>query len=174
MRCGHTPLETDVDQFLKDCFPSPSPTPSIIEKSTPKPKPDQPSYVAPEPIPAGTAKSRTRGPIYYHLFSKQHVSKDAKEAYVNIITTLAQRDPGLLQRLYYKLRGRKVNHVAPSRDALSLTPAAAKAAIEIPGGWWLNTNLSNRSKKKLLQEISSEADVPFNDPNGLLIMLPNS
>ena len=174
MRCGHTPLETDVDQFLKDCFSSPGPTPSIAKQPATKPKPDQASYVAPEPIPAGTAKSHTRGPIYYHLFGKQQVSKNAKEAYVHIITTLAQRDPGLLQRLYYKLRGRKVNHVAPSRDALSLTPAAAKAAVEIPGGWWLNTNLSNGSKKKLLQEISSEADVPFGDPNGLRIMLPNT
>ena len=174
MRCGHTPLETDVDQFLKDCFSSPGPTPSIAKQPATKPKPDQASYVAPEAIPAGTAKSRTRGPIYYHLFGKQHVSKNAKEAYVHIITTLAQRDPGLLQRLYYKLRGRKVNHVARSRDALSLTPAAAKAAVEIPGGWWLNTNLSNGSKKKLLQEISSEADVPFGDPNGLRIMLPNT
>ena len=174
MRCRHTPLETDVDQFLKDCFSSPGPTPPIVKNLAIKPKPDQASYVAPEPIPAGTTKPRMRGPIHYHLFGKKHVARNAKEAYINIITTLAQRDPGLMQQLCYKLRGRKVNHVAPNRDALSLSPAAALGAVEIPGGWWLNTNLSNRDKKKLLQEISSDAGVFFGDPNGLQIMLPNT
>ena len=49
-----------------------------------------------------------------------------------------------------------------------------KTAVLLPGNWWLLTHLSNKDKIQSLRIACDVADIPFGDPRGLDIHLPNA
>ena len=101
-------------------------------------------------------------------------ARNAKDAYVEIIRNLAMQDDGFLQRLEPKLQRRKNKGVARTRSDVSPTEVTRKSAVQMPGDWWLQTQLSNSHKIRDLKIACSVAGIPFGEPGGLHIDLPNA
>ena len=82
----------------------------------------------------------------FHLLGEERVAKNAKEAYIAVFTTLAERDREFLTRLEPKFHGRKNRKVARTKQALSSTDVMVNSAVLLPDNWWLLTRLSNKNK----------------------------
>ena len=167
----YAPVESDVVSFLEDLRPSHD---SSLENNV-----DISSFPPPSPPPEGESdihhrKTGAQGPIRYHLKGIEYGTTDAIDAYVKIINELAIRNDDFLQRLEPELRGRKRKGVARKQSDLSPAEGTRKRAVLLPGGWWLQTHLSNSDKIRNLKIACSVAGIPFGEPGGLHIDLPNA
>ena len=167
----YAPMESDVKSFLEDLRPSHG---SSLENNV-----DIPSSPPPSSPPEGKSdihhrKTGAQGPIHYHLKGVAYEAKNAKDAYVEIIKKLSIQDDDFLQRLEPVLRRRKNKGVARMKSDLSPAEVTRKSAVQIPSGWWLQTQLSNSDKIRDLKIACSVAGIPFGEPGGLHIDLPNS
>ena len=78
---------------------------------------------------------------------------DAKDAYVEVLRTLADSDPSLLEGLAQRPAAtrRTGRYIGRTRDELHpIDPGARRQAKELPGGWWVATKLTNRQKRRFL------------------------
>ena len=167
----YAPMELDVVSFLEDLRPSHG---SSLENNV-----DISSFPPPSPPPEGKSdihhrKMGAQGPIHYHLRGIAYEARNAKDAYVEIIKELAIQDDDFLQRLEPALRRRKNKGAARKKSDLSPAEVTRNSAVLIPGGWWLQTQLSNSHKIRDLKIACSVAGIPFGEPGGLHIDLPNA
>ena len=167
----YAPMESDVVSFLEDLRPSHG---SSLENNV-----DISSFPPPSPPPEGESdihhrKTGAHGPIHYHLMGAAYEARNAKDAYVEIIRKLAMQDDGFMQRLEPKLQRRQNKGVARTRSDLSPAEVTRNSAVLIPGDWWLQTQLSNSHKIRDLKIVCSVAGIPFGEPEGLHIDLPNA
>lgn len=77
---------------------------------------------------------------------------NAKNQMVYALAKLADLNPTFLQRMsdHPKCHGTTRHYVAKSPSEIYTVPELYKYCAELPGGWWVATNLSNRDKMKLL------------------------
>ena len=174
------PAKQDVADFLRRLKPGDRPSPrrpTGTHTSPPKgPSPVVDGTAEPkaEPTPAPTTGKENPGGVSYRLLGKERVSKSARDAYIAVLTTLADRDREFLARIEPKLRGPKNRKIARTRQELSSAEVMVKTAVPLPGNWWLLTHLSNKNKIRALRIACDVADIPFGDPRGLDIHLPNA
>jgi hypothetical protein len=111
-----------------------------------EPKPVEPVPVEPEP------ESKVLLPIVAP-------GGTAKDQMVYVLTKLAERDPHFLALLskHPKCWGKSRHYVSCDRQTLyaDRPDLAKKCSSELPGGWFVATNLSNRDKIRLLSLASS-------------------
>ena len=112
--------------------------------------------------------------VRYHLLGKERVAKNARDAYVTVFKTLAERDGGFLNRVDPKLRGRKNRGLARTNRELSDSDSMVRSAALLPGDWWLLTHLSNKQKTHSLRIACDVAGIPFGERAGLELILPNA
>jgi hypothetical protein len=112
--------------------------------------------------------------VRYHLLGKERVAKNARDAYVTVFKTLAERDGGFLNRVDPKLRGRKNRGLARTNRELSDSDSMVRSAALLPGDWWLLTHLSNKQKTHSLRIACEVAGIPFGERAGLELILPNA
>ena len=128
----------------------------------------------PQPDPGRVPPPPPRGAVRFWVLGKERSAKNAKEAYVSIFKILAERNPEFLSRAEPRLRGHKNRHLARSQQEISANEGVARKSIFLPGGWWLNTVLSNKAKTQYLKIACEVANVKFGDQNGVEINLPNA
>ena len=98
------------------------------------------------------------------LHGKEFSYATAKEAMVFILSELAKTDSNFLHRCsqHSAFRGRTRRYIA--QRAADLYPDKPELINEhevLPGGWFVGTNLSNRSKMKIIQEAAKVAGIRF-------------
>ena len=171
----YAPTKEDVADFLHHLHPSTderevrSGRRHAGEQAPVKPPPLNRTEPLEPPRPAPPPRQ-----VRYHLLGTEHSADNAAQAFVQIFRALADRDAGLLERLDPQVRGRKNRLLARSVADLTATAAMRRAAVSLPGGWWLLTHLSNKQKMSNLKVACTAADIPFGRPDGLQIDLPNS
>ena len=190
-----SPAKRDVVEFLRHLKPDSGRRPPSRTASRRKRTADTKVVQAPSAVaaantePAGTtvprravgATTRNSAPpeahdaaVRYWLHGEERFARNAKEAYVAVFAALAERDPGFLTRVDPKLRGRKNRGVARARQELSSNESMVNSGVRIAGNWWLLTKLSNFEKTRSLRTACTVAEIPFGDPAGLEISLPNA
>ena len=94
---------------------------------------------------------------------ERRVEKNSTVMYVAIIGRLYEDRGGVdfYTRLMKKLSARTRTQIAPSRAETGLQPELFKYLRPLPGGWWLNTNLSTGDKMRNLRRACDIAGVSF-------------
>jgi len=113
------------------------------------------------PIYDAAAPSR-RGTLM--LDGKPYPYANAKEAMVTVLRELAKRDPTFLQRCSQRAdaQGRKRNYIARTPDDLYPDrPDLREYHEELPGGWYVATNLNNVLKKSIIRLAAEVAGLRF-------------
>ncbi len=91
---------------------------------------------------------------FYRLNGITVNGRTARDVYVGIFRKFAEQDTNFCQR-YDSTQKKGGKRLQLARRAEDLYPAgsklAQKEACELPGGWWLATNLDNDQKKKRIQ-----------------------
>ena len=177
---NEAPAESDIVEFLRGLNHAAwRPTPDTTQVPIGDRLQGVPQGQHGDPSASGSkvAKSRkateTRK-VAYHFLGERQVAGSAKEAYVQILNALAARDPDFLNRLEPKLKGHKNRGLARSRDEISNQQVTRERAVQISGGWWLHTHMSNKQKANSLRSACTVAGILFGDRSGLNIRLPNS
>ncbi len=111
--------------------------------------------------------------ITYSLFGHLQQMDTAMEAVERILRELGRRDPSFFDRLSDRVSGRTVRHLARSPEAVHPgRPDLRDRVVEVVPGWFLNTNISNRQKKQILQAACEVAGIRWG--RDLEIDLPNA
>lgn len=116
------------------------------------------------PPPATSARDEGgRRTVAWTFQGRRREEKNPTERYVAIMGRLYEECGGVdfYTRLRKELTGRKRTQIAPSRTETRLQPELFKRLRELPGGWWLNTNLDTSDKVKNLQRACVVAGISF-------------
>ena len=98
------------------------------------------------------------------LKGKEFHYTTAKEAMVFVLRELAKADPTFLRRCYghQAFQGRRRRHVAQRAEEIYPGRSDLQEFCEaLPGGWLVETNLSNQSKIKLIKGAAEVAGLTF-------------
>lgn len=81
---------------------------------------------------------------------------------VDVFTRLAERDDGFLRRYSEKYVGRKRKRVAKTRHEIHPeNPDRRRLCRDLPGGWWIDSHLSNSVKEQWIRQACDEAGIVF-------------
>ncbi len=160
--CGIRPDEERVRSFLSKQFAHAAPPESAARaRRSPSRSTLTPAQGAGQ---VGTAKNpgaKAQTPLdprpespSFTLFGREFSCQRDKDVLVGVLTALGKRDPGLYARLAPLLAGRKRSFL--SRDRKQIYPQDSAAAVlrsveKLPGGWWLGTHSSTRTKNDQLR-----------------------
>ena len=106
--------------------------------------------------------------IHFFLRGKKYTEETAISAYVKIFEIFASQDGSFLEVLAPQTAGLKNQWLSRSRDDMSVYDEAT----ELPGGWWLDKNVSNKDKNKRLEKACKIAGIVFGKPEGLKVNFP--
>jgi predicted type IV restriction endonuclease len=161
--CGYRPNADEIEKFLVEHVRSSQRAPI----SGPKPVDEVGRRAARSQGQPGSSR------IGYGLLGENHSAPNAIEAVVEILQVLSKRSPDFWSKLAPLTRLRKRTHFARSRDEIFPDrPDLEQYIREIAPGWYLNTNMSNTTKKRLLEAACRAANLRFG--RDLQIQLPNT
>ena len=113
------------------------------------------------------------GRLNYAFEGQTRTVRSAIEVVLEVVRTLAQRDPTFCERFAPEAAGRRRNHVARRpEDVYPGQPQLVKYVAEIVPGWYIGTNISNRDKTRLLEAACKIAGLKFGAD--LVVDLPNA
>jgi predicted type IV restriction endonuclease len=149
--CGYAPTREQVETFLASLTP-PATGRVLMPRSKTKP--------VDEPV---------RSDVQVVLDGRRQNVKSAMTGLIQIIKHLASKDRTFLERLEVRTRGRSRNHLARSRAAVyPQRPDLADLAIKILPGWFLDTNISNSEKLKIVARACEVAGLRLGQDIALL------
>jgi hypothetical protein len=165
--CGFRPAPEDVEQFLDSLLPPlTTALPSTTRTTTALPSTTRASDIA-------FQKPVSERHVQYSILGQKRTADSASEALVDIMKTLAQRDPKFLDTVAPLVEGNSRNHIARSRDQVyPLKPELSEYTIEFVRGWWLGTNIANREKIRIIKKACEAAGLSFGQD--IIISLPNA
>jgi predicted type IV restriction endonuclease len=188
--CGFPPDPDLIAQFLGDTYRTaprsvadaklaarpPSPTPAV--PSAGPVASTAPRVAAVPPTASGAVASRLEPmdaaptTLRYRLLGQDRTARSGNDLVLHVLRTLAERDPGFLERFAPEARGRRRNHVAQRpEDVYPGKPQLLKFVVKVAPGWYFGTNVSNRDKAKLLEAacrvsgLTSGVDLVYSLPN---------
>ena len=100
---------------------------------------------------------------HFILRGKKYTEETDISAYIKIFTILASEDESFLEQLAPQTAGRKKQWLSQNRDDMPVY----ERAEDLPGGWWLDKNVSNEDKDKRLEKACKIAGIVFGKPEGL-------
>ena len=93
---------------------------------------------------------------------KRYPQTSGIDVLVEAFTRLATEDPEFCRRYGEQYRGRKKRRVARTRHEIHPTdPVLRRRCRELPGGWWIDSNLNNRRKVDWIREACEVAQVKY-------------
>ena len=111
--------------------------------------------------------------ISYKVFGQTRNADNAIEALIDILKTLADKNPQFLEKVAPTVRGRTRNHIAKSRDNVyPRKPELAEYTTELVPGWWLGTNIANRNKMRIIAKACEVEGLTLG--RDIVISLPNA
>lgn len=158
--CGYRPASEDVEEFLLGLTP------------TAKPTLRQPLQPTPVPSQSTSTPLTSERSVQYRLYGESRNANNAIDALVDILRRLSSRNPQFIERLAQVATGRTRHYVAKSRDDLyPQKPELTEYAIELVPGWWLGTNISNRTKMNIIEQACGVEGLTLG--KDVVIQLPN-
>jgi len=110
------------------------------------------------------------GHVRVILDGKQSEARDAISGLIMIIEHLAEKDSTFLERLEVTARGSSRHYIARSAiDVYPKRPDKVAYAKEINHGWFLDTNISNRTKLQIVKKAGEVAGVEVGKDIALLV-----
>jgi len=150
--CGYAPTREQVEAFLTGTNPTRLAQARQLPARGVASEPNRPDLLRPETVAASIGSARPGRGIQILLDGRKHDAKDAISGLKQILCYLAAKDATFLERLEVRARGRSRNHIARSReDVYPERPDLIESAVELVPGWFLDTNISNREKLKIVQ-----------------------
>lgn len=124
----------------------------------------QPARAAPnrQEISAGGNEPSRGGKLV--LLGKSHTYHNAKDAMVIVLRELAKSDPSFLERCsqHSDAQGRKRRYIARSPEELYPDREDLREMrADLPGGWFVATNLNNVLKKTIIRLATEVAGLTF-------------
>jgi hypothetical protein len=98
------------------------------------------------------------------LLGMHHPYANAKDAIVIILTELAKRNSGFLEKLsrHPDIRGKKRHYIArTSAEIYPDRPDLQTHHATLPGGWLLGTNISNFIKERIVRAATEVAGLEY-------------
>lgn len=121
-----------------------------------------------------TESPSVRSPIIYYVFGQARSARNAQEAFVDVLRSIAERFPRKIDAIAEAARGRTRNHIArtveqiyPERQDLARSNAA-----EILPGWLVGLNVANREKVRIIRSACDATGLRFG--SDVRVELPNS
>jgi predicted type IV restriction endonuclease len=155
-KAGVRPEDNDVAEFLAGLG-----KPILVE--SPQRLPQQPSrYSQPGPQPTSTNESSRSGRLV--LRGKALPYHNAKDAMVIVLRELAKADTSFLERCsqHPDAQGRKRRYIARTPEELYPDRVDLRDMREdLPGGWFVATNLNNVLKKAIIRLAAEVAGLEF-------------
>jgi hypothetical protein len=168
---GFTPSVELVSEFLSKNGLAPSRAPKAVGRLSDQqgslPSFSQPSDLS-DHAPLGSSAKRLRsgddpgGPLVYSFRGEKRTAKTAQEAFIDILSRLAESDPEFLERFAQRTPARSRNHVASQpENVYPDSPQLLKYVIELMPGWYVGTNVNNRDKERLVRIACEVAGLTF-------------
>lgn len=113
--------------------------------------------------PPSDIKQHSNSP-YYTLNGAQTACKTAKDVFVGIFREFAKLDPNFCERYAAKhTGGRKRRELAQRPEDLYSADSelADSNASELPGGWWIDTHMSNPEKDKRIHRACEVVGIEY-------------
>jgi hypothetical protein len=112
-----------------------------------------PSRHGPGPAARPIVRRRRKGTVSYRLLGKSVENATFKAMLLDVLRTLANRDPRFLDR-FSQERGRNRRYVARERSQLySGKPGLVRdASEELVAGWWVGTNYSASQVQSIIEK----------------------
>jgi predicted type IV restriction endonuclease len=153
--CGVKPDVTAVATFLRRRLHS-------TENKPPHPFPAPKKRNPERSLDTSYENSQTPEFVGFSLHGKTHRYKNAIETYTNALRELARRDPDFPTRFaaYPKGRGKRP-YIARTREALYPGKPDFEGGRELRRGWWIDTNLSNKQKARLMKIACDVMDIKY-------------
>ena len=152
--CGYKPDPDTAALFLEqltraDSLLPEDPTPAHRRPSAPV-----------GPVPAPTAGSTRTG---YVLSGQEFQARNAINVLISVVEELSSRDVGFMERFAGRPHGRTRRYVARTADELypGRPDFGRDHSHQLSSGWWLGTNYSRASIRKILQMASEVAGLQF-------------
>ena len=116
----------------------------------------------PSDLPPAIAGTRRTGDFAFQLLGKRVEARSLKDAYLRCLQALAEREPTFLQNLAtLSTRARRLVARQPEHLYLKRPELAEKHAAPLPGGWWVDTNLSRQQCENRLKSACEVARIEF-------------
>ncbi len=179
---GFRPMTSEVLAFLRGLAPAGSV--SMPEASRLAPgrgagatavdlTPEPPVIAQSQVKPSATRALFERGPISYYVLGQEHSARNAKEAFVDVLSKIAARFPHRIEVIAEAARGRTRNHIAQSVSQIypDRQDLANSNTAEILSGWLVGLNIANREKVRIIRAacdatgLNFGSDVRFELPN---------
>lgn len=162
--CGFRPAPEDVEEFLIKALQSSSASTTISRPESSE-KPDRTRTTAATPV--------SERKISYEILGNKRSASNAMEALIDILRTLAERDPQFVEKLSRAVPGRTRNHIARSRDDVyPKKPELIEYTTKLVPGWWIGTNIANRDKLRIIEKAAQIQNLRMGAD--LKIALPNT
>lgn len=117
-------------------------------------------------LPSASSRRQSPGvrhPAAWTYRGQRRVEKNVTVMYVAIFGQFYEDCGGtdFFRRLSEELSGRTRRQIAPSRHETGLQPDLFKYLRPLPGGWYLNTNLSTKNKLGCIRRACEVAGITF-------------
>ena len=144
--CGYAPTKEDAESFLKNSVLS-SPTLSSFRAADLTLRTSSVS----DAKTLGSNKVADAPGLAIVIGGARIVPRDAISGLRDILVYLSDKDKTFLDRLAARARGRSRNYLAQSRQAIHPgRPELASYTLELVEGWFLDSNISNRTKSQIV------------------------
>jgi hypothetical protein len=152
--CGYKPDPDTVARFLEQQTRPSVPLPEVRSPNR------QPRSSPVAPLPTPTAGSTKTG---YVLDGQEFQARNARGVLINVLEKLSSRDPAFLERFAARHHGRTRRYVARTADELNpdRPDLARDHSYRLSSGWWVGTNESRATIRKILQMASEVAGLQF-------------
>jgi predicted type IV restriction endonuclease len=159
--CGYKPEPDDVAAFLRTLSrPQTKPSGSGISKTEEVPLTRSPSRPSLPPTPTDE-QARLVG---FVLGEDRTDTRNSRDTLIGFFQTLARKDSSFLQRFAaLPKHGRRRRYVARTREELypGREDLAVSHSHELMPGWWIGTNYSTASIRKMMMMASEVAGLRF-------------
>ena len=173
---GYAPSGADALAFLQTLRLTGQVAPEKIAKSASASAPSPTTPAA--PTESDTTKSSAKAPapadrsVSYTLFGEQRHAPNASVALVNVLRSLAKRDPAKLAEVSAAVRTPKRSHIARAPQEINPGRPDLARAAEIAPGWLVGLNIANRDKMMIIRTACRIYGIAI--PAELDIILPNA
>jgi hypothetical protein len=163
--CGVKPDAAKALEFLRSLAPSSN------------------AHQRPPQTPSESPQERALGPnrrnetptgrlVTYSILTETRTMPTANAALIDILTTLARRDPTKIPTLAAAVQTGRRNHIARSVEEVYPERPDLARAEEFSPGWFVGLNIANREKMRILRAACSAFGLRFG--KDLDISLPNA
>jgi hypothetical protein len=98
-----------------------------------------------------TVNMPDHGKSHFEVLGQRLSAKSAQEAFLAIITLLAEIEPNFMHELSARSKSRIRNHFSLKADDVYPGRRYLKRhVVSLPNGWHVGTNISNQEKRKFL------------------------